>query len=117
MSEVCYFAGDHHPERSPSELDRNYMTTNSDNMETVRVWSRLACSRPVVRRGLKYAIVVGAILIAINHGDAILRGELNPLRIAQMGLTVIVPYWVSALSSVGALQEREAGQQLRQISS
>ncbi len=84
------------------------MATKSASVETVRAWCRLACSGPIVRRGLKYAIVVGAILIAINHGDAILRGEVTLLLIAKMGLTVIVPYCVSALSSVGALQEREA---------
>jgi hypothetical protein len=54
---------------------------------------------------LKYAVVVGAVLIAINHGDAILRGDLDAVRIVKMGLTVLVPYVVSALSSVGAMIE------------
>lgn len=74
-------------------------------------WLRLATSAPVVRRALKYAVVVGAILIAINHGDAILDARMDPRRLAKMGLTVLVPYMVSTLSSVGALlhasRERE----------
>ena len=37
----------------------------------------LATSRPVVRRALGYGLVVGAILICINHGDALLRGEVD----------------------------------------
>jgi len=59
----------------------------------------------VVRRGLKFAVVVGAILIAINHSDAIIRGELQTSNYLKMGLTVIVPYVVSVLSSVGAMLE------------
>jgi len=59
----------------------------------------------VVKRALKYAVVVGAILITINHGDAILRGDLPPARLFRMGLTVLVPYVVSTLSSVGAMRE------------
>jgi hypothetical protein len=73
-----------------------------------REWCRLVCKRSVIKRGLKYAVVVGAILIAINHGDAILRGELDSTRYFKMGLTVMVPYLVSVFSSVGAM--RESGQ-------
>jgi hypothetical protein len=65
----------------------------------------LALKPSVVKRAVKYAIVVGAILITINHGDAILRGDLPPARLFRMGLTVLVPYVVSTLSSVGAMRE------------
>jgi hypothetical protein len=67
-------------------------------------WLSLAMRRSVVRRAIIYAVVVGAILIAINHGDAILSGSLDARRIAKMALTVLVPYCVSTLSSVGALR-------------
>jgi hypothetical protein len=65
----------------------------------------LALKPSVVKRALKYAVIVGAVLVAINHGDAILRGDLPPDRLFRMGLTVLVPYVVSTLSSVGALKE------------
>ena len=65
----------------------------------------LALKPSVVKRALKYAVVVGSILIAMNHSNAILRGELPPARLFRMGLTVIVPYVVSTLSSVGAMRE------------
>jgi hypothetical protein len=68
----------------------------------------LALSPRVVRRALLYAVVVGAVLIAINHGDALLRGEVSPERWWKMGLTVLVPYTVSTLSSVGALRSVSA---------
>lgn len=71
----------------------------------MREWIHLACRRRVVRRALKYAAGIGALLIAINHGDALLRGELGPLRLAKMALTVLVPYGVSTASSVAAMRE------------
>ena len=66
-------------------------------------WCTLVCKGSVVRRGLKFAVVVGAILIAINHGDIILRRELRLSNYIKMGLTVVVPYMVSVFSSVGAI--------------
>ena len=69
-------------------------------------WFQVATSAQVVRRALKYAVVVGAILIAINHGDALLAGQLGSGRLFRMGLTVLVPYAVSTLSSVEAVRSR-----------
>lgn len=77
--------------------------------EIVPGWFAMAMRPAVVRRSLGYAVVVGAILITINHADAILRGDLTPGRLAKMGLTVIVPYLVSTLSSVGAMREARRG--------
>lgn len=70
-----------------------------------RGWFDLAFQRSVVRRWLAYAIVVGAVLILINHGEAILAGEVGTNRVVKMGLTVMVPYVVSTLSSVGAMRK------------
>lgn len=70
---------------------------------------RLASERSVVRRALGYAVVVGSVLIAINHGDAILAGEIGPVRWWKMGLTVLVPYAVSTLSSVSATRAAGSG--------
>jgi hypothetical protein len=67
-------------------------------------WFQLALDRAVVRRALICMLVVGAILITINHGDAIWRGEITAGRLVQMGLTLLVPYCVSTASSVGALR-------------
>jgi uncharacterized membrane protein YwzB len=48
---------------------------------------------------------VGFILIAINYSDAILSGQVTRGRLFKMLLTVMVPYVVSTLSSVGTLLE------------
>lgn len=69
-------------------------------------WLQLATSGPVVKRALKFAVVVGAILITINHGDSILTGEIDSTRIFKMLLTVFVPYAVSTASSVAAILDR-----------
>ena len=67
----------------------------------------LALEGRVVRRALGFAAVVGAILVAINHADALLSGDVDGRRMLKMGLTVLVPYCVSTLSSVGALLDAE----------
>ncbi|MCH7709689.1 MAG: nitrate/nitrite transporter NrtS [Myxococcales bacterium] len=52
------------------------------------------------------ALVVGPILIFINHGDSILQGEIGPVRALKMAFTMAVPYLVSTFSSVGALRRQ-----------
>lgn len=68
-------------------------------------WLCIAFDRRTVVRGLKFAVVVGAALIAINHGDALLAGRIDRTRVLKMALTVAVPYLVSTFSSVGATLE------------
>ena len=65
---------------------------------------RLAMDASIVRRAVRVAAVVGSVLIVINHGDAILRGDLSLARLFRMALTVLVPYCVSTYSSVQALR-------------
>ena len=64
----------------------------------------VAVQPSIVRRALAYALVVGAILIAINHGDALLAGEISVGRVWKMALTALVPYCVSTASSVSAIR-------------
>ena len=71
-------------------------------------WLRTAAEPRIVRRALKYSLVVGAVLIAINHGDAIVRGDVGVARLLRMLLTMAVPYCVSTASSVGAMRDRPA---------
>ncbi len=68
-------------------------------------WLGLAMTPSVVRRAVRYAMRVGLLLIAINHGDAIVRGDVTLGRAFRMLLTVMVPYFVSTASSVGALRD------------
>ena len=78
----------------------------------MNAWFRLAVQPNVVKRALKFAFVVGMVLISINHGYAILHGQITQGRILQMCQTVLVPYTVSTLSSVGAMREMARTQPL-----
>lgn len=69
----------------------------------IREWLRIASRRQIVIRALKYGIVVGSILIIINHGNAIMEGSVDVTRLVQMLLTMLVPYCVSTASGVGAV--------------
>ncbi len=71
-------------------------------------WLEVATSRPVVRRAFGYLLVVGSILVAINHGDALMRGDVDGTRLLKIILTPFVPYVVSTLSSVSAIRAQVA---------
>lgn len=78
---------------------------------------RLATSAPIVRQAWRYGIGIGALLIVINHGDALFRRELSIGRVLRMALTGAVPYAVSTASSVSALRERSPVDHLTKVSS
>jgi hypothetical protein len=65
---------------------------------------RLAVDRAVVVRALRTSGIVGTILTAINHGSALLAGDVDGVRIFRILLTLLVPYSVSTTSSVLALR-------------
>lgn len=64
----------------------------------------VAVQPTVMRRALGYALVVGSILVAINHGDALVAGEASLEILLKIALTVCVPYCVSTASSVAAIR-------------
>lgn len=43
----------------------------------------------------KVAVVVGSVLFAINHGLALLKGEMSRDRWISAGLTYLIPYLVN----------------------
>lgn len=59
-------------------------------------WSA-ARERDVVLRALKIAAVVGTILVAINHGDAIIAG--GAVTWWKVILTFMVPYGVATYAA------------------
>jgi hypothetical protein len=68
-------------------------------------WIQVASSPSVARRAAKVSAVIGTILIAINHGDALLRGDLDLVRVVKCCLTYTVPYMVSTYASTSAIVE------------
>jgi hypothetical protein len=72
----------------------------------ILAWLSSASHPATVRRALVTAVIVGVVLIAINHGSAIVAGQITRGRVFQMCLTVLVPYVVSTASSVATRNER-----------
>jgi hypothetical protein len=65
----------------------------------------VACAiryRPVFRRAITMALIVGTILTLINQGDILFRGAVTALVILKIGLTCTVPYTVSTVSALAA---------------
>ena len=71
-------------------------------------WLGVPASMTATVLTLLFAVVVGPILIAINHGDALLAGEADGGRWLKMALTLLVPYLVSTISSVAATRRSAA---------
>ena len=75
----------------------------------IQEWVQIASRRKIVMRAMKYGLVVGTILIIINHGNAFAAGTVDTTRAIQMILTMLVPYCVSTASSVGAVLDYQKG--------
>jgi len=69
-------------------------------------WILLAVTPGVVRRSLCVSLVVGSVLVLINHGDALVRADITPLCLMKMVLTYAVPYGVTTCASVEAIRAR-----------
>ena len=86
----------------PTELHRFARTCSSAGF-----WSA-ASERDTVSRALKVAAVVGTILVAINQGDLLVRGQWPPTW--KLLLTYCVPYCVSTYSVAAFKAAARAGQ-------
>ena len=62
-------------------------------------------SRHIVARALRVSLVVGSILVLINHHDALLSGNITSKLVIKILLTYLVPFSVSSYSSYRALQD------------
>jgi hypothetical protein len=74
----------------------------------MRDWLYAASERSVLRRALISCVLVGVLLTAVNHGPQLARGELDAGLAAQVGLTMLVPFVVSVVSSVAAIRDRDS---------
>lgn len=73
-------------------------------MARASAWS-LVTRRSVMRRAAIMALMVGHVIAAINHGDAILSGAMTRTDWLKVGLTFLVPYTVSTISAVLIIRE------------
>lgn len=64
----------------------------------------IAFEKTIVRRSLRVALLVGSILMFINHGELILAGTMETKNWLKVLLSFLVPYLVSTYSSVASGQ-------------
>ena len=68
----------------------------------------IATNPAVMRRAAKIALVVGTILMAINHGDSIIMGQMTLVSWLKCALTFLVPYCVSTATAIMAARDTAA---------
>ncbi len=73
----------------------------------IRESLRIALRRDVTARGVRVSLIVGTLLVLINHGDAILSGHWTAREGIKIALTYLVPYGVSTYASVASLRKME----------
>lgn len=54
----------------------------------------------IVRRSLLISLVVGTMLVGINHCNCLMNGCFSSMCAVQCGFTFLVPYFVSTVSAV-----------------
>lgn len=67
-------------------------------------WYRIAADRGVLVRAALTSLGVGTLLTLVNRGDDIKAGTMGPESALPVGVTYVVPFLVSLLSSVIALR-------------
>jgi len=68
----------------------------------------IACRSEVVRTATRIALIVGPVLVLINHGDSMMDDTMTGRDWLKSGLTMVVPYLVSTLSSISAYRNAAA---------
>ncbi|NJK29831.1 MAG: nitrate/nitrite transporter NrtS [Acaryochloris sp. RU_4_1] len=64
-------------------------------------------SPEVTPSAFKVAVVVGSVLFIINHGKALMTGQMNGDRWFSVALTYVVPYLVNAHGQYVAKNRRK----------
>ncbi|GAC1449670.1 MAG: hypothetical protein PVSMB4_08030 [Ktedonobacterales bacterium] len=87
----------------------HYHFSADGSVITFRCWRHALFYRPVARRALRVALVVGTILFLINQSDVVITGHLTPLVTLKIILTYMVPYSVSTYSALQINRMRQIG--------
>ena len=79
--------------------------TMNSALHFLRKLQRHAFGPVLVKRAFVISLVVGTILVLINHSAMICNGEACWFTVLQILLTMMVPYAVSTVSSVLAISD------------
>ncbi len=75
----------------------------------MREWLTMAMRSSIASRATRVALMVGTVLVIINQGDALYRGDWTFALMVKVALTYCVPYAVSTYASVSALRDQTRG--------
>ncbi len=77
--------------------------------QSLRIWMQQALRTDIVGRGLRFALIVGTFVTAINQGDVLTGNEITPGDLIKILLNYCVPYFVSTYADLTVLtgQQRE----------
>ncbi|MBE9225917.1 nitrate/nitrite transporter NrtS [Phormidium sp. LEGE 05292] len=64
-------------------------------MNSLKQYCFCLLDQELMPTAVKVATVVGTLLFIINHGSAVIKGEMNRDRWISAGFTYIVPYCVN----------------------
>ncbi|HIK03961.1 MAG TPA: nitrate/nitrite transporter NrtS [Trichormus sp. M33_DOE_039] len=64
-------------------------------MKAIREYCLCLSDKNMMPTALKVAVVVGSILFTINHGAALIKGQMTRDRWVAATLTYVVPYLVN----------------------
>lgn len=81
----------------------------------INSWLKIALQKNILTRAIKVALVVGSILMLINHGDVMLSDGLSIKEYIKITLTYLVPYCVSTYSSTEAICAAENRPSINQL--
>ena len=77
--------------------------------QSLRFWMQQALRPDIVGRGLRFALIVGTVVTAINQGDVFTGSQITPGVLIKILLNYCVPYFVATCADLAVLasQQRE----------
>ena len=79
-------------------------------MNRVIRFAQVACTKSVVYKALKIALIVGTVLNIINQGDILASMQFEKINVYKFILTYVVPYSVTTYTAVTMKLEFITGQ-------
>lgn len=64
-------------------------------MNSVKQYCLCLLDQELMPTAVKVSVIVGTLLFVINHGSAVIKGEMNRDRWISAGLTYVIPYCVN----------------------
>jgi hypothetical protein len=64
-------------------------------LKSIPIFAKCLVDKEMMPTAIKVSLVVGSLLLMINHGIALIKGEMNRDRVLSACLTYLVPYCVN----------------------